>query len=112
MQEVNSPARPTQGAMAGMPNRIEYRPWSPALSPIALAMRPGYDGGRADDPAWSRPMFMSLICPRCSRALEFSGERPSFCAYCGQPLSDPRQAETTPYDRGDLTIAYAPGGVA
>src|SRR4051794_13996579 len=30
---------------------------------------------------------MALICPKCSRSLDFSGERPSFCAYCGHPLS-------------------------
>jgi hypothetical protein len=37
---------------------------------------------------------MSLVCPRCSRTIEFSQERPSFCAYCGQRLSDPRFEET------------------
>jgi uncharacterized RDD family membrane protein YckC len=37
---------------------------------------------------------MSLVCPRCSRTLSFSGERPSFCAYCGQRLSDPRYEDT------------------
>jgi uncharacterized RDD family membrane protein YckC len=38
-----------------------------------------------------------LECPRCGRVLEFSGERPSFCAYCGQALAD-----TTPPARTDL----------
>src|ERR1051326_1675574 len=33
-----------------------------------------------EDPA------MQLECPRCQRVLEFSGERPSFCGYCGVPL--------------------------
>ena len=41
---------------------------------------------------------MSLVCTRCSRTLEYSGDRPSFCAYCGQRLSDPSLDETTPYD--------------
>ncbi len=36
-----------------------------------------------------------VACPRCRKVLEFSGERPRFCAYCGNPLgensgSDPR----------------------
>src|SRR5258708_3652908 len=31
---------------------------------------------------------MQLICPRCNQVLEFSGLRPSFCAYCGQALGD------------------------
>ncbi len=29
---------------------------------------------------------MQVVCAKCSRTLEFSGARPSFCAYCGQPL--------------------------
>jgi len=29
---------------------------------------------------------MQVDCPRCSRVLEYSGDRPHFCAYCGQPL--------------------------
>ncbi len=29
---------------------------------------------------------MRLDCPRCGRVLEYSGNRPSFCAYCGKPL--------------------------
>lgn len=29
----------------------------------------------------------TVSCGRCRRILEFSGARPSFCAYCGQPLS-------------------------
>ncbi len=30
---------------------------------------------------------MQLQCSQCSRLLEFSGERPSFCAYCGHALA-------------------------
>jgi uncharacterized RDD family membrane protein YckC len=30
---------------------------------------------------------MQLTCPRCRRVLEFSGERPSFCPYCGLALA-------------------------
>src|SRR5437870_12571858 len=46
-------------------------------------------------------MPMQVICGKCSKVLEYSGDRPSFCAYCGQALIDtPSQA----------TGAYAPGG--
>lgn len=49
---------------------------------------------------------MPLTCSRCSKAIEFSGERPRFCPYCGSalgssvspsPLAD--LAETAAYDR-------------
>src|SRR5437773_1986364 len=33
-----------------------------------------------------REALMSLVCPHCGRSLEFTGERPSFCGYCGQRL--------------------------
>jgi serine/threonine protein kinase len=46
---------------------------------------------------------MQLTCPQCQRILEFLGERPSFCAYCGQALRRGEatveflhEAETTP----------------
>jgi len=41
----------------------------------------------------------TLACPRCGRALEFSGDRPRFCAYCGSPLSS----------MADATVDHAPG---
>ncbi|HLJ94187.1 MAG TPA: protein kinase [Gemmataceae bacterium] len=31
---------------------------------------------------------MKLECPTCHRELEFAGDRPSFCAYCGQALRE------------------------
>ena len=37
---------------------------------------------------------MQVACPRCSKVLEFSGERPLFCAYCASPLSDSKLDET------------------
>ncbi len=67
---------------------------------------------------------MKLECPHCRRVLEFSDERPSFCAYCGQPLSSARTASVpevvpepatvppvTPLpDRNAApTVAYVPG---
>lgn len=40
---------------------------------------------------------MQIDCPRCRRVLEYSGDRPSFCAYCGSPLVEPdRQVDTLP----------------
>lgn len=29
---------------------------------------------------------MQFVCPHCSRTIDFSGERPRFCGYCGQAL--------------------------
>src|SRR5262249_47660637 len=37
-------------------------------------------------------------CSHCGRVLEFSGDRPSFCAYCGQPLPPLRGLSTQPLD--------------
>src|SRR5438445_8922554 len=31
---------------------------------------------------------MQAVCGKCSRVLEYSGQCPSFCAYCGQALGD------------------------
>jgi uncharacterized RDD family membrane protein YckC len=41
---------------------------------------------------------MRLKCPQCEHILEYSGERPSFCAYCGKPLSSPILETTGAYD--------------
>jgi uncharacterized RDD family membrane protein YckC len=30
---------------------------------------------------------MQVVCAKCNQTLEFSGARPTFCAYCGQPLA-------------------------
>ena len=35
---------------------------------------------------------MQIDCPTCRRVLDFAGERPSFCAYCGVPLAEPKAA--------------------
>jgi hypothetical protein len=32
---------------------------------------------------------MRLECPHCQQLLDFRGRRPSFCSFCGQPLSKP-----------------------
>jgi eukaryotic-like serine/threonine-protein kinase len=38
---------------------------------------------------------MQTDCPPCRRVLEFSGDRPSFCAYCGSPLKEADRAVGT-----------------
>lgn len=51
---------------------------------------------------------MQANCPRCTRVLEFSGERPRFCAYCGAPLESghvPHGLLTHP----DATTPYGVG---
>ena len=61
---------------------------------------------------------MQVSCPRCSRVLEYSGDRPLFCAYCGQPLgpadSDPRLVLTAAFEPGSglpagLGLGSGPG---
>ncbi len=64
---------------------------------------------------------MALSCLRCFRNIDYSGERPSFCAYCGQALpgssaSGPVATEvgsdaTVDFHRGSATVALgsAPG---
>jgi uncharacterized RDD family membrane protein YckC len=57
---------------------------------------------------------MALTCSRCLRSIDFVGERPSFCAYCGQPLpgsSPPLGLEMTEAEP-DLTLDYLPGTFA
>jgi uncharacterized RDD family membrane protein YckC len=55
---------------------------------------------------------MSLNCPRCSKTIEFSGERPRFCAFCGSALEVPVPSpvvETLPYGApSDETREYVP----
>src|SRR4051812_24015904 len=51
---------------------------------------------------------MTLDCPHCGRVLDFTGERPSFCGYCGRPLDqssiEPTQGHTP---LSAETVAYA-----
>ena len=62
---------------------------------------------------------MQVSCPHCSRVLDFSGDPPVYCAYCGQPLkADPRLMATVAYrspaggSPGDATVASAGAGAA
>jgi hypothetical protein len=41
---------------------------------------------------------MQLTCPRCCRFIEFEGERPSFCGYCGHHLSEKPSQATVDFD--------------
>lgn len=49
---------------------------------------------------------MRVTCQHCGRTLEYSGERPSFCAYCGQRLASTvadRTIEYRPDEAGEAT---------
>src|SRR5262245_55423125 len=52
---------------------------------------------------------VELTCGQCRRVLEFSGQRPRFCGYCGRPLeAAPAMAETAmlpPADPGATQAA-------
>lgn len=52
---------------------------------------------------------MQVSCPHCSRVLEFSGEAPVFCAYCGRPLGDRRLEVTGAYVPSTPMPLHAPG---
>ena len=72
---------------------------------------------------------MQIDCPRCRRVLEFSGERPSFCAFCGVRLAeaerpwaglpltagsnqvdtDPERTGPAPLPLVSETVEYRPG---
>src|SRR5438128_4981265 len=41
--------------------------------------------------------MMQLACPACGHTLEYSGARPSFCAYCGRALAANRPPSTASY---------------
>ena len=43
---------------------------------------------------------MQTDCPRCRRVLEYSGDRPSYSAYCGSPLEKGPQWAATPPAHG------------
>jgi hypothetical protein len=48
-------------------------------------------------------MAMTLDCPRCVKTIEFSGERPSFCPFCGINLSSVSRIQLT-----EQTASYVP----
>jgi hypothetical protein len=52
---------------------------------------------------------MQLICAKCKRTLEYSGDRPSFCAYCGQALGMEKTTPTPVHGDEAPTLAGPPG---
>ncbi|MGE3821197.1 MAG: protein kinase [Isosphaeraceae bacterium] len=52
---------------------------------------------------------MRVSCPHCSRVLEFSGDAPLFCAYCGRPLRDRQLEVTGAYVPSTPMPLYTPG---
>ncbi len=52
---------------------------------------------------------MTLSCPRCLRTLEYSSERPSFCAYCGVALAGSLPSTLEPEATVDFQHSPAPG---
>src|SRR5438132_1250164 len=48
---------------------------------------------------------MQLICSKCHQVLEFSGARPSFCAYCGQALGDTEPLAQPGFEHEAPTLA-------
>jgi eukaryotic-like serine/threonine-protein kinase len=44
-----------------------------------------------------------VLCEKCSRVLEFSGDQPSFCGFCGQPLG-PLQQTTSEFASSAATL--------
>src|SRR4051812_35452741 len=54
-----------------------------------------------------------VSCARCSRVLEYAGDRPTFCGYCGQSLEAARPSETAfappgAAPRGEETVDFVP----
>ncbi len=55
---------------------------------------------------------MKRVCPHCGRTLQFSGDCPSFCAYCGQPLPAPSLTSTGDFQEPDDDATQAPSTAA
>jgi hypothetical protein len=56
---------------------------------------------------------MLLTCPHCSRSIEYSGEAPRFCGYCGQALSaSGPEAPTLAYQPQPSTVTLGPEATA
>src|SRR5260370_35632467 len=55
---------------------------------------------------------MQQICPHCQATVEFPDRRPSFCPYCGKPLSSDAPTEPcaapAPADSEAATVAATP----
>jgi hypothetical protein len=54
---------------------------------------------------------MQLACSRCGRVLQYDGDAPSFCSYCGQRLAKQNDEATAPFDAEAPTLPPAPGAI-
>jgi eukaryotic-like serine/threonine-protein kinase len=52
--------------------------------------------------------MMQVACPLCHRTLQFSGEAPAFCGYCGKPLAKGSLSATAEFDPEALTLPPTP----
>jgi hypothetical protein len=55
---------------------------------------------------------MQLVCPSCARSLDYAGERPRFCAFCGHSLSTVAILPAEPAGSEDQTIAPSDPGAS
>src|SRR5579864_8946377 len=53
---------------------------------------------------------MQVVCSKCSKVLEYSGDCPSFCAYCGHALADLSLNTPSGFDPEGLTQVGAGTG--
>jgi eukaryotic-like serine/threonine-protein kinase len=52
--------------------------------------------------------MMQVACPLCHRTLQFSGDSPAFCGYCGKPLPKGALSATAEFDPEALTLPPTP----
>lgn len=50
-------------------------------------------------------MVMQVLCQKCQRTLDYSGERPMFCSFCGNPLGDSKSNTPSNHDPDAATVA-------
>ncbi|MFN4261152.1 MAG: protein kinase domain-containing protein [Gemmataceae bacterium] len=53
---------------------------------------------------------MHIACPYCERTLEFSGEPPSFCAYCGHALRRVTPLDSAEQSTREMSVRETSGG--
>jgi uncharacterized RDD family membrane protein YckC len=53
---------------------------------------------------------MQIVCGKCGKVLEYSGDCPLFCAYCGQALTDTSSNTPSGFDPEGLTQVGASAG--
>src|SRR5262245_38714103 len=50
-------------------------------------------------------MVMQVLCNKCKRTLDYSGERPMFCSFCGNQLGDSKSNTPSSHDPDAPTVA-------